>query len=58
MPEARLESVSIARAVVTRANGEREVHYSVERIPLWQVRRWWKLRKHLRFMKKEDRQWR
>jgi hypothetical protein len=60
MPEgqARLRPMSIARARVTRADGTSEVHYSAERIPLWQIRRRLRLRRHLALMRKEDRQWR
>jgi hypothetical protein len=59
MPEARarLRPVSVARARVTRADGTSEVHYSAERIPLWQIRRWLKLRRHLALMREEDKQW-
>lgn len=53
----KLTAVTVARAYVQRADGRREVHYSVEAVPIWQIRRWFKLRKHLRFMKKEDAQW-
>lgn len=58
MPAGRLKPVAVARLRVTRAaTGETEVHYSYERVPVWQFRRWLKLHKHLRFMRKEDRQW-
>jgi hypothetical protein len=53
--EAKVTSVSVARAVVTRVNGETEVFYSHERVPPWQVVRFLKLHRHLRFMKREDR---
>lgn len=54
---ARLKPVATARARVIRADGRREVHYSLERIPLWQLRRRWKRFKHIRFMRKEDETW-
>jgi hypothetical protein len=54
---ARLQPVCVARARVTRADGTTEVRYSVEKVPIRQFRRWWKLQKHLKFMRKEDRQW-
>lgn len=54
---AKLTSVSVARAYVQRADGRREVHYSVEAVPIRQLRRWFRLRRHLAFMKKEDRTW-
>lgn len=57
MPAGRIRPVAIARAHVVRASGAHEFHYSVEKVPPWQVRRLWKLRKHLRFMKREDSQW-
>lgn len=53
--QAKLTSVSIARAEVTRANGDREIYYSLEKVPFWHVRRRYKLQKHLRFMRNEDR---
>jgi len=58
MSEARLTAVSVARAYVQRANGEREIYYSVEHVPIRQFRRWLKLRRHLAYMKQEDRAWR
>jgi hypothetical protein len=55
----RMKPVAVARAVVRRADGTTEVHYSRETInfcrdPL----RWLKQRRHLAFMRKEDEQWR
>jgi hypothetical protein len=58
VPTARLKTVAVARARVTRANGETEIHYSAERVPIWEFGRWLKLRKHIRFMKNEDKTWR
>lgn len=52
---AKITEVAIARAVVRRANGTTEVYYSYESIPIWQLGRWWKQRKHLAFMRAEDR---
>lgn len=57
MARARLKPVAVARARVIRATGETETHYSAEKVPVWQPRRWLKLRKHLRFMRNEDRKW-
>jgi hypothetical protein len=59
MPSRRaaFKPVAVARARVIRATGETETHYSAEQVPIWQLRRWWKLRRHLAFMKREDRQW-
>lgn len=58
MSEARIQPVAVARMQVRRATGETEIHYSYERIPIRQLRRWWKLRRHLAYMRREDRQWR
>lgn len=55
--QAKLTTVSVARAYVQRADGRREVHYSVEHVPIRQFRRWLKLRRHLAFMKQEDKTW-
>lgn len=55
-PPAKVTSVAVARAVVTRATGSTEVHYSYEPIPPWDVRRFLKLHKHLRRMKREDKE--
>lgn len=53
---AKVTSVAVARAYVTRADGTREVHYSREVISAWrEPRRWLKLQRHLRFMRNEDR---
>lgn len=53
----KIDPVAVARMKVTRAaTGETEIHYSYERISIRHFRRWWKLHKHLRFMRKEDRQ--
>ena len=52
---AAVRPISTARMYVNRADGTREVHYSLERIPLWQLRRKLKQLKHLRFMRAEDR---
>jgi hypothetical protein len=45
---------------VVRADGSREIHYSPEDIPLFPlvngIKRRHKLRKHLKFMRAEDRQ--
>jgi hypothetical protein len=50
-----MKPVAVARAVVRRADGTTEVHYSCERInPLRDPIRWLKLRRHLAFMRKED----
>ena len=54
---AKITSVSVARAYVQRADGRREVHYSIEHVPIRQFRRWLKLRRHVRLMKREDRTW-
>jgi len=51
----RIKAVGTARARVTRADGRREVYYSVERVPFWQVRRRLKLHRHVRFLRNEDR---
>lgn len=55
---AKIKAISIARMRVTRATtGKREVYYETERVPLLQFKRWWRLYKHLRFMKREDKKW-
>lgn len=55
---AKIAPVAIARAVVRRADGTTEVHYSYEPIRIWRDPvRWLKLKRHLAFMKKEDKQW-
>lgn len=56
MPHAKLDPVAVARMKVTKAaTGKSEYIYSYEQIPIRQFRRWWRLHKHLRFMRKEDR---
>lgn len=53
---AKTDPVAIARMKVTRAvTGKIEYIYSYEKVPIKQFRRWWKLHKHLRFMRREDR---
>lgn len=54
--QARTDPVAVARAVVIRRNGTREVHYSVPRLPFWHLRQRLKLWRHLRFMKAEDKE--
>lgn len=51
---ARVKPVSVARARVVRTDGRCETFYSAEAVPIWQLRRWLKLRKHLAFMRNED----
>ena len=51
---AKNKPVSVARATVKRANGDIEIYYSAEKVPLREFRRWLKLKRHLRFMKRED----
>ncbi len=52
-----MRSVAVARAVITRAaTGKREVYYSYERPRWWQLLRWFKLWRHLRFMRREDKE--
>ena len=48
---------SVARARVTRTDGTREVHYSLPKLSPWDLKgRLW-LRRRLRVMREEDREW-
>lgn len=55
MAVAKINPISVARMRVERANGNREVIYSVEKVPVRDLRRWLKLRAHLAGMRREDR---
>lgn len=54
--KSKVTSVATCRMTVHRANGDVEVYYDQEHVPLWQVRRKIKAMKHLRFMKNEDKE--
>lgn len=52
----RRAPVAVARAVVKRADGTTETHYSIPRIPWHHFRRRLKLWTHLRLMRAEDKE--
>lgn len=54
---AKLTAVSVARARVERADGSTDIYYSPEKVSPLDFRRWLKLRRHIRLMKREDKQW-
>lgn len=51
---AKASTVATARMRIVRTDGSREVHYSQQQIPWWQVGLRLKAWRHLRFMKAED----
>lgn len=54
--EARIKGIAVARAHVIRADGTEQIYYSTPQLPLWDLRRRWKLYKHVQMMRNEDKE--
>lgn len=52
----RSEPISVARAVLQKADGTIQVHYSIPELPWHHFRRRLKLWRHLQMMRAEDKE--